>query len=226
MTRSLMPTDARLASLEERIRAQDATIRQLVQRLARTGDARNPRLARTTSLGTYPTRSDARNCWEICFVDATYEAEAGVQAVEVNDRKLTSPYAVAHNIHNDPFIPDETLISVWWDNTRWWFDYEDEIQRGTLQGELVAGGSVSVKVQVGGVDTPGGAVTATDKLGVMTGVSGEKCYIKWQREHAEYWIIQKECDNSASVSTPTAIFAPPFMQPRREEFRARRAGVR
>ncbi len=221
-----MPVDSRLAALEETVRSQAAEIRQLTQRLARAGEPRNPRLARTTSLGTYPTRADARNCWEICFVDATYTAEAGVQALDIADRQLTSPYAVAHNIHNDPFVPDGTLLAVWWDNNRWWFDYEDEIQRGTLQGELTAGGSVSVKVQVAGSDTPGGAVTATDKLGVMTGVSGEKCYIKWQREHAEYWILQKECDNSASISTPTALLPVNFIQPRRDTDRARRAGVR
>lgn len=184
-------------------------------------------MARTTSTGTYPTRADQYNAWQIEFVTVSYTNEPGPQALNIVGQGM--PYFVARNVHNDPFVPQGTILEVWHVNGRWWFDYADEIQRGTLQGELVAGGTVSVKVQVNGADTPGGAVEAVDKLGVMTGVgtpvSGETCYIKWQREHAEYWIIQKECDNSASSSTLPLLPQPSMIQPRREEYRTHRAGA-
>lgn len=215
---SLTPLNDRVARLEELVRAQQSAIGQLHSLLARSGEGRNPRLARTTSLGTYPTRADARNCWEIVFVDATFDNEAGVQDLDITNRRANSPWAVAHNIHNDPFIPADTLIMVWRDNNRWWFEYEDEVQIAVLQGTLTEGGSVSVKVQLpGGGNVPGGAVQAYDKLGVMNGSSPHKAYIKWQREHAQYWILNKECD----ASVPSTSFTPLpgaglSFQPRRE----------
>lgn len=162
------------------------------------------RLARTTSTGTYPTRADARNAWEIEFVEATYTEEPGVQPVTL-EAIDASDMIVAHNIYNDPFVPDGTLLKVWEYDSRWWFEYEDPIQIAVLQGTLTEGGSVDVKVQLpGGGNVPGGAVTAYDKLGVMNGSSPHKAYIKWQREHAQYWIINKECD----ASVPSTSFTP------------------
>lgn len=223
---SLTPINERLARLEERERALEAKIGQLHSLLARSGEARNPRLARTTSIGTYPTRADARNCWEIVFVDATFTDEAGVQPLTITNRRANSPWAVAHNVYNDPFIPEDTLIMVWRDNNRWWFEYEDPIQIAVLQGTLTEGGSVDVKVQLpGGGNVPGGAVPAYDKLGVMNGSSPHKAYIKWQREHAQYWIINKECDASVpSISFTPLPEAGLSFQPRREDAR-RRAGT-
>lgn len=201
---SLEPINSRVARLEELVRSHEALIRQLHARLARGGDPRNPRLARTTSIGTYPTRADAHNAWEIVFVDSTWEEDAGVQALDTTNRRANSPWPVAHNIYNDPFIPQGTLIQVWRDNNRWWFEYEDEIQNGVLQGTLEPGGSVSVKALLNGATVPGGAVQVYDRLGVMTGITNDKCYFKWQREHAQYWMIQKECDESV----PSQSFVP------------------
>lgn len=175
-------------------------------------------LARTVSSGTYPTRADAYTAWEIEFVDATFTETAGPGAVTITARDDVAPYQVAHNIYNDPFVPEGTLLKVWRDNNRWWFEYEDEIQIAVLQGTLSEGGSVSVKVQKpGGGDAPGGAVVAWDKLGVMTGAFLHKAYIKWQREHAQYWIIQKECDASVPSVTFTPIPKADWTLPTRQE---------
>lgn len=222
---SLTPLNERVARLEELVRAQAARVDQLTTLLARAGEGRNPRLARTTSLGMYPTRADARNCWEIVFIDSTFTETAGVQSLTSTNRRAASPWAVAHNLYNDPFVPEGTLLMVWRDNNRWWFEYEDEIQIAVLQGTLTEGGSVSVKVQLpGGGNAPGGAVTAWDKLGVMNGSSPHKAYIKWQREHAQYWIINKECDASVPSVTFTPIPDAMFIPPRREERRRLTAG--
>ena len=222
---SLTPLNDRVARLEELVRAQQAAIGQLHSLLARGGESRNPRLARTTSLGTYPTRADEHNAWEIVFVDTTYDEVAGVEALTITNRRATSPWAVAHNVYNDPFVPNNTLLMVWRDNNRWWFEHKDEVQLAVLQGTLTEGGSVSVKVQLpGGGDAPGGAVTAHDKLGVMNGSSPHKAYIQWQREHAQYWIINKECDASVpSISFTPIPQAGLSFQPRRAE-RQRRSG--
>lgn len=196
-----MPTDSRLARLEEQVRAQEAVIRQLIQRPARTGDARNPRLAITVALSeAYPTRAMAYNTYYIRFVDTSHEETTPEAAELTNDERSTGdPTVLATNIHPDPFVPEGTLLKVFWDNNRWWFEYSDRIIRVRLTSSLSAGGSVPCQWQIddgagGYEDAPGDPITVYDHISTsMTGVTDDIGGAHWDRDSQKYWFVQKEC---------------------------------
>lgn len=201
MTRSLMPVDSRLAALEERVRAQDAVIRQLIQSPARLGDARNPRLAITVALSeSYPTRAQAYNTYWVRFVDSSHE-ETTPEAAELDNAERSSgdPTVLATNIHPDPYVPEGTLLKLFWDNNRWWFEYSDRIIRVRLTSTLSAGGSVPCQWQIddgagGYEDAPGDPIDVYDDISTsMTGVSGDIAGAHWDRDSQKYWFVQKEC---------------------------------
>lgn len=201
MTRSLMPTDARLASLEERLRAQELVIQQLTQRLARGGEARNPRLAITVALSSsYPTRAQAYNTYWIRFVDSSHSETTPEAAALTNaERSSGDPVTLATNIHPDPYVPEGTLLKVFWDNNRWWFEYSDRIIRVRLTSTLSAGGSVPCQWQIddgagGYEDAPGDPIDVYDDISTsMTGVEDDIAGAVWDRDSQKYWFVQKEC---------------------------------
>lgn len=201
MSRSLIPADERIAALENQVRGLNDVIRQLNQKLARGGDPRNPRLARTVAFSSsYPTRQQGYNVYWIRFCDVTHDATVpAIKVLDVTERSSGDPVTLACNIQPDPYVPEDSLVAVFWDNGKWWFDYTTPMFRGRLTETLTAGGSADVQPQqddgAGGYeDAPGDPVTVYDDVSTsMTGVSGDICLVHWDRNSQKYWFVQKEC---------------------------------
>lgn len=203
-----VPLYDRVRQLEELLRAQGVRISQLQARLSRQGDPRNPRLAITVPItvaevDVYPTRAEGFNTYWIRFVDASHtETTPEAATIAKDERSSGDPVTLATNIHPDPFVPQGTLLKVWWDNKRWWFEYSDRIFRARLTSTLTAGGSVPCQPQqddgAGGYeDAPGDPVDVHDNLSTsMTGVVNDIAGVVWDRDSQKYWFVQKQCPAS------------------------------
>ncbi|MGE3666634.1 MAG: hypothetical protein AB7G51_08425 [Steroidobacteraceae bacterium] len=204
-----VPLYDRLRQLDELVRAQGVQISQLQARLSRQGDPRNPRLAITVALSeSYPTRAHAYNTYWIRFVDTKHDQKAsepyspdneGDWDLTNQERSSGDPTVLATNIHPDPYVPEGTLLKVWWDNNRWWFEYSDRVIRVRLLSTLSAGGSVPCQWQVddgagGYEDAPGDPIDVYDDLSTsMTGVVNDIAGAWWDRDSQKYWFLQKKC---------------------------------
>lgn len=186
-------TADRLRALERDGRDLRRALKNLQSRDALAPALRNPRLARTSSIGTYPFRVDAANTWEIVFTDETFDEEFPGAIALATTYRQSEPKFVAHNTTNAPYVPFDTLIEVWRDNNRWWFTYYDwDLLTCELQGNLSAGGSVTVKwIAAKGGDNSN--ITAHDDLGTFEGNSGDRAYVRWNHFRAKYLIENVQC---------------------------------
>lgn len=162
-------TPRRIESLERQVDALMGVIAGINSQHALPGAGRNPRLAITRPVvGSYPGTG---NTFPIVFVDATYAESIGTNALTQVHRQ-SAPHTVCRHIGGE-YIPEDTLVSVWEENDRWWtagsapaqaniLIIKSELASDLVSSDATADVLASAQVRVAGEYTTGTLAGATD----------------------------------------------------------------
>ena len=127
-------SDDRIAALErdvQSLRTMVGRSRPLAQPLPRVTRLARTKSERGESPGdrVYPALEANPNCYPIVFLDGEFDEEAGQKTLTKTDRNA-EPVAFVYSIWEIDgifeWIPEGTVLNVWFERERWWTDWSPD----------------------------------------------------------------------------------------------------